>query len=187
MNKNEFLAELARFCNKNKLPFLIGGDFNIIRFATEKNKPSGVHKHTDLFNSIISANELLDIQMVGGKYTWSNNQENPTLERLDRILISKQWEILFPTVQVHKLPREISDHNPLFLSIPTSDPEKKVSFRFELSWLKGPNFTTLVEEIWNVPCHAPSALGRIQAKLKCVKQYFKGWGFNKLGEQKKKK
>ena len=90
MNKNEFLAELARFCNKNKLPFLIGGDFNIIRFATEKNKPSGVHKHTDLFNSIISANELLDIQMVGGKYTWSNNQENPTLERLDRILISKQ-------------------------------------------------------------------------------------------------
>src|SRR6185503_14184001 len=103
---------------------------------------------------IISANELLDIHMVGGKYTWSNNQENPTLERLDRILISKHWEILFPTFQVHKLPREISDHNPLFLSIPTSDPEKKVSFRFELSWLKDPNFTTLVEEIWNAPCHA---------------------------------
>jgi len=84
-----------------------------------------VHKHTDLFNNIISIYELLDIHLVGGKYIWSNNQENPTLERLDRVLISKQWEDLFPSVFLYKLPREISDHNPLILSTQTHPSEKK--------------------------------------------------------------
>lgn len=44
--KVDFLAELANFCSKNKDPYIIGGDFNIIRFTHEKNKPGGVHKHT---------------------------------------------------------------------------------------------------------------------------------------------
>lgn len=34
--KSEFLADLVRICDK-KLPLLIGGDFNIIRWAYEKN------------------------------------------------------------------------------------------------------------------------------------------------------
>lgn len=132
-HKNEFLAELAHFCCKNNQPHLIGGDFNIIRFSSDKNKPSGVHKHTDLFNIIISTYELLDMHLVGGKYTWSNNQENPTLERLDRILISKQWENLFPTAFLYKLPREISDHNPLILSNQYGIPNRKISFKFKNS------------------------------------------------------
>jgi hypothetical protein len=37
-------------------------------------------------------------------YTWSNNQENPTLEKLDRILVSKEWEGIFPNALVKKLP-----------------------------------------------------------------------------------
>ena len=35
-NKNEFLAEFASFCNNMSEPYLIGGDFNIIRCASEK-------------------------------------------------------------------------------------------------------------------------------------------------------
>lgn len=46
-NKTEFLAELARFCANNKEPFLLGGDFNINRFASEKNKNTGVRRHSD--------------------------------------------------------------------------------------------------------------------------------------------
>jgi hypothetical protein len=37
------------------------GDFNIIRFPSEKNKKGGVHKHTGVFNSIINAFELIDL------------------------------------------------------------------------------------------------------------------------------
>ena len=37
-NKVEFLTELASFCSKNKDPYLVGGDFNILRFTSEKIK-----------------------------------------------------------------------------------------------------------------------------------------------------
>jgi exonuclease III len=39
--RDGFLAEIALFCGKSKEPFLVGGDFNIIRFASEKNKTGG--------------------------------------------------------------------------------------------------------------------------------------------------
>lgn len=44
--------------------------------------------------------------MSGGRFTWSNNQSDPTLEKLDRILMSREWEDIFPSVMVNKLPRE---------------------------------------------------------------------------------
>jgi len=66
-NKDEFLAELASFCDKSLDPLLVGGDFNLIRFASEKNRNNGFHKHTDLFNSIIASQELLEIHMTWWK------------------------------------------------------------------------------------------------------------------------
>lgn len=41
-HKLEFLSELSFFCSRNSDPILIGGDFNIIRFAYERNKLFGV-------------------------------------------------------------------------------------------------------------------------------------------------
>jgi hypothetical protein len=36
-NKQSFLAELANTCSKESLPYLIGGDFNIMRGPEDKN------------------------------------------------------------------------------------------------------------------------------------------------------
>ncbi|WVZ97093.1 hypothetical protein U9M48_042654, partial [Paspalum notatum var. saurae] len=113
--KNEFLAELSSFCARNSEPYVIGGDFNIIRFSHERNKIERMHRHSPLFNSVIQNYELVEIDMPGGQYTWSNNQEHPTLVKLDKVLMSKQWEIAFPQVLMQKLPREVSDHNPLII------------------------------------------------------------------------
>lgn len=175
-HKNEFLAELANFCGTNKDPFLVGGDYNIIRFANEKNKGGGVRRHSGLFNSIIDSEELIDIRMTGGNFIWSNNQEIPTLEKLDRCLISKDWEDIFPKVMVYKLHRGVSDHNPLILTTCSDQSLGKLSFRFESSWLKHPDFIPTVKTIWEKPCHADSVVGRIQSKLKRFKQ-FQGLGF----------
>ena len=132
-NRREFLAELARFCNQSDDPFIAGGDFNLVRFNSEKNKGI-INRHSSLFNAVIDSQELLDLHMMGGKYTWTNNQDPPTLERLDRCLVSKGWENLFPTAFLQKLPREMSGHNPLILSSGTAPPLTKLSFRFETSW-----------------------------------------------------
>ncbi|WVZ79765.1 hypothetical protein U9M48_027306, partial [Paspalum notatum var. saurae] len=100
---------------KFKWNLLVVYDFNIIRFSHERNKIERLHRHSCLFNSVIRTCELIEIDMPGGQYTWSNNQENPTLVKLDRVLMSKQWEAAIPHVIIQKLPREIIDHNPLIV------------------------------------------------------------------------
>jgi endonuclease/exonuclease/phosphatase family metal-dependent hydrolase len=54
--------------------------------------------------------------MTGGLFTWSNNKK-PTLEKLDRVLVSRSWENLFPLAMVHKISRNNSDHNPLIIKL----------------------------------------------------------------------
>lgn len=82
--KLPFLAELSHFCASNSEPMIVGGDFNIIRYIKEKNSLDGVHRHTPLFNDLIRFYELRELIMAGGMFTWSNNPENPVLEKLDR-------------------------------------------------------------------------------------------------------
>jgi endonuclease/exonuclease/phosphatase family metal-dependent hydrolase len=114
-NKEEFLSELASLCSKAKEPYVVGDDFNLTRFSYEKNKNYAPSRLINLFNSWINLNELREIHIPGGCFTWSNNQESPTLEKLDRVLMSREWEMMFPMAHIHKNPRALSDHNPLML------------------------------------------------------------------------
>jgi len=123
---------------------MVAEDFNIIRFANKTNKDTGLSRFSCLFYSIIASQELIDLHMTGGRYTWSNNQSYPTLERLDRVLVSKGWENLFSRALVHKLPREVSDYNPLILTTKADQPLRQIMFKFELSWVKHPDFPNLV-------------------------------------------
>jgi hypothetical protein len=113
--KEQFLIELSNICAQNKLPPTSGGDFNILRFSSEKNKNFTANRFSDMFNWIINSYELREIVMNGGKFTWSNNQMNPTLEKLDRVLMNNDWETIYPLTTLRKIPRLMSDHNPLML------------------------------------------------------------------------
>jgi hypothetical protein len=85
-DKEEFLVELGNVCSNQSLPILIGGDFNLLRFFSENNKPMCHNKWTYIFSSITNTYALREIHMSGGQYTWSNNHAGPTLEKLDRFL-----------------------------------------------------------------------------------------------------
>jgi hypothetical protein len=100
-----------------------------------------------MFNTIINTNERREVFISGGVYTWSNNHESPTLEKLDTILMTKEWEAIFSTVHVYKVPRTMSDHNPLVLSTQQNTPVQMRIFIFELSWLKDPDFLVKVKKI----------------------------------------
>jgi hypothetical protein len=39
---------------------------------------------------------LREFEMSGRKYTWANSREIPTYEKLDRILMTTEWEQHFP-------------------------------------------------------------------------------------------
>jgi hypothetical protein len=69
-------------------PWVLGGDFNLIRGPENRNKPGGHLGEMNLFNEAISDLDLIDIPFSGRNYTWSNMQEDPLLVKLDWILTS---------------------------------------------------------------------------------------------------
>jgi endonuclease/exonuclease/phosphatase family metal-dependent hydrolase len=114
----------------------IGGDFNIIRNSSEKNNDRFEERWSFLFNAVIDSLDLREIEMSGRKFTWANSRRVPTFERLDRVLVSTDWEQNFPLATVEALNREISDHTPLLLSLgDKGKPKKQPPFKFELGWL----------------------------------------------------
>jgi hypothetical protein len=166
----------AETCSKFNIPTLIGGDFDILRSSDEKNKHFAGNRHTDLFNWVINSFELRDLPLIGGEYTWSNNQSEPTLERLDRVLISSEWETISPLTNFKKKPRIMSDHNPLIVSSDMGGVRKTKHFCFETSWVKHPEFPERIAEIWSRNITASNAVERWHIKLNRVKKFLKGWG-----------
>jgi endonuclease/exonuclease/phosphatase family metal-dependent hydrolase len=58
---------------------------------------------------------LIEINPSVRKFTWTNNQKNLILAKLDRVFITTKWEAIFPLVRVLGLPKNISDHAPLLV------------------------------------------------------------------------
>lgn len=63
--------------------WLILGDFNLIRKLEDRNKPGGDLNDIFNFNAAISQLGIVEIALRGRKYTWSNMQPSPLLDRLD--------------------------------------------------------------------------------------------------------
>jgi exonuclease III len=107
---------MVRVCSKQTVPMVIGGDFNIIRSPDEKNNDNYNDRWHFLFNAIIDALNLREIDLSGKKYTWANNLPNQTFEKLDIVLVCTDFESKYALTIVHTLNREISDHTLLIFS-----------------------------------------------------------------------
>lgn len=185
-HKEEFLRELAQDCYGCDEPLLIGGDFNILRQENEKNKRGGVNKWSLMFNSIIENANLREMALEGKKFTWANNKQSVTLEKLDRILFNDKWEIKFPLACGRVLERIYSDHTPLLINV---EGEKWQSplFKFENSWLMREDINTVVEQVWNSYNINGSSIDKWQWRLQKMRKKLKGWNMNWEGMYKRKK
>jgi endonuclease/exonuclease/phosphatase family metal-dependent hydrolase len=75
--------------------------------------------------------ELQDLYQHGRCFTWSNERENPTLVRLDRVLVSIDWDEFFPNSHLCILGSNASDHCPLLLQTNMGS-MSKARFHFEI-------------------------------------------------------
>lgn len=76
------------------------GDFNFYRSLENRNKPGGSLSDTLIFNDALGHLGLIELQLKGRAFTWSNMQENPLLEQLDWFFMSVNWTIQFPKTEV---------------------------------------------------------------------------------------
>jgi hypothetical protein len=91
---------------------LIGGDFNLCRTVSNKSNGRINQIYVDCYNDWINRWGLVELNPSIRKFTWSNNQTNPLLTKLDRVFASTDWERAFPLVRVFALPKGISNHPP---------------------------------------------------------------------------
>ena len=156
---------------------LIGGDFNIICGPHEKNNANYSDRWPFLFNAIIDAFNLRELELSGWQFTWANNLQVPTFEKLDRILSCTEWELKFPHTTVQALTREISDHTPLFLNTgEAASVNNQSPFKFELGWLLSDGFFDMVKEIWQSVQQGNTPLEKVAGKNQTFAAIFEGLG-----------
>ena len=126
----------------------IGGYFNALRFPDERNREGRLTSVMRKFSQIIDELELKDTPLSGGQYTWKGGLNNRRMARLDRFLITDDWETLFGDDNKSLLPRPLLDHHPILLEGGRCTIKGPSPFRFENMWLQKEGLKTLVEEWW---------------------------------------
>ena len=90
------------------------GDFNKVRFSSERLGTTFHVSHDEIFNSFITDSHLIDVPLGGYSFTLSNKHASK-MSKLDRFLISEGLFELFPNLSGLILHRHISDHKPIIL------------------------------------------------------------------------
>ncbi|KAL6331818.1 hypothetical protein AAG906_020162 [Vitis piasezkii] len=114
----------------------------------------------------------------------SNNQ---AMSRLDRFLVSEDWEGHFKGAVQCTLPRPVSDHFPILLD-GGGVRRGPVPFRFENMWLKEEGFKDLLKGWWQSLSFNGSFSFILAEKLKALKAILKSWNkdvFGQVGVNKK--
>ena len=91
------------------------------------------------FSEFIEVLSLIDFPLERGSYKWSSGSDQPSMSRIDRALVSYDWEDHYPDVTQRVLPRPILDHFPILVET-RGILRGKSPFRFENMWLKSDGF-----------------------------------------------
>ncbi|KAH0714422.1 hypothetical protein KY284_007327 [Solanum tuberosum] len=172
LERLELWEELDSIIDRDRWPWIIGGDFNVILNEEEKlgGLPFTQHEAID-FASFICMCALSEVQTIGSKFTWWNGQieEECIFKRLDRILVNQEFVEVFPSSEVHHLIRQGSDHAPLHMICNSEEEITVKPFRFLNFWRHHKNFKKIVEENWKMD-FVGNPFIEFQAKIKKVKR-----------------
>jgi hypothetical protein len=73
----QFLEELLTKIKSIQGSYIMGGDFNLIRYASEKSSQNIDQSKLDMFNNFISDARIKEMLRKGSKFTWTNKQDHP--------------------------------------------------------------------------------------------------------------
>ena len=97
------------------------------------------------FSDFIAVLGLIDPQLEGGTFTWTNNKDVEARSRIDRFLLSLDWEDHFPSIIQRRMPRLMSDHFLILLECGQLQKCRR-PFRFEKMWFKANGFVDKVRQ-----------------------------------------
>lgn len=176
-----FLDELIEVRNCCQGQWKVSGDFNLIAAAADKNNNRINRRMMNAFRNKLNELELRDMYLFGRRYTWSNEQQRPTLEKLDRVLVTTQWEESFPEAHLQALSSSGSDHCPLLLTCGDTGAKTR-RFRFESYWTKIEGFADVVQESWDQAVDLDDPYLVLHVKLARLCKQLSKWGQRKISK-----
>jgi hypothetical protein len=84
-------------------------------------------------NNTIGDMHLLELELTDRAFTWSNEQLNTTMTKIDRFFATTEWHDQFPSADLHSMCTMTSDHCPLLMQSHSSVTFYQW-FRFESFW-----------------------------------------------------
>lgn len=164
-------------------PWAVMGDFNLLVNPEDKNS-TVVNRHLmACFRSKVNLVELKEVYLNGRRYTWSNEQKSATLEKIDHVFSTMDWEEQSPSCFLSALCYPRSDHFPLMLNLNTDSRTGK-RFRFEAFWAKAKGFRDVVAVAWASVPSAGNAFVLLDNKLWATAKALKSWSDKWIGNVK---
>ncbi|GJR51854.1 RNA-directed DNA polymerase, eukaryota [Tanacetum coccineum] len=156
---------------------IVMGDFNEVRFKSDRFGSNFNVNGAYSFNSFISRAGLVEVVLGGCRYTWS--LKNATkMSKLDRFLVSENLLISTPHLNAITLERYLSDHRPILLKENYFD-YGPTPFRFFHHWIGMEGFSKLVEDTWkSSPSTDENAMKYLFGKFKHLKNTIREWTKN---------
>jgi hypothetical protein len=162
-------------------PWCVFGDFNVVCFPNERLGCSRLSVSMIEFSDFIENLSLVNLPLNGGRYTWCNGSSNPSMSRIDKVLVSTDWEKHYLDVIQKLLPKPISDHTPILLEVGGMAGRKR-AFKFENMWLKDPDFVNKVCGWWFSYTFNGTPSYVLSQKLKALKGDLKLWNKQVFGD-----
>ncbi|XP_068486295.1 uncharacterized protein [Phaseolus vulgaris] len=172
----------CRASQLNKI-WCVVGDFNSIRTKDERKSlvsSSNYSREIHGFNEFIEKAELLDIPMVGRKFTWY--KPNGTVKsRIDRVLVSKKWMEVWPNSKQFIYSRSVPNHFVLVIKDSCPNWGTKPFCSLDI-WQKDNRFKDFVRCKWlSYEVHG-RGLFVFKEKLKKLKVDLKVWNKEVFGD-----
>jgi len=172
--KLQFINWLKNIQMPDDIDWLILGDFNLMRNSEDRNRPGGDINEMLLFNEAISALGIVELTLMGRKFTWTNKQASPLLERLDWFFTSNSWTTTYLGTVVTSMVMETSDHVPCLISVKTDLP-KGNTYRFDNYLMEHEHFFEVVQHGWDLPTPHSDAAKIISRKFKNLRRVLRSW------------
>jgi hypothetical protein len=105
---------------------------------------------------------------------------HPTLEKIDRMFFTNEWEAVFPNHLLHSLASIYSDHALLILKMDARFAWKK-HFHFRPFWVRAPGFLDVVTSTWHCPLRDVSPFKQLDWLFCNTARVLKSWSDMFLG------